>query len=444
MIELTAVGGYSEVGRNMTAIKVNDDVVVCDIGLHMENYVMITHDDDTQNVSGGLLTDKEAVPNIKHIADWQDKVRLIIPSHAHLDHIGGIPYLANNFNADILASPFCAAVLKNILTDDKIKIKNKIRALNVNSVYSHNDNLRIELINITHSTPQSVLIAIHTKQGAIVYANDFKFDQNPIVGKKPDMEKLKALGEKGVLALVIESTYAGTAGKMPSEAVARQLLKDVMIGTDMRGKAVIVTTFASHIARLKSIIEFGLAMNRKVVFLGRSLAKYVKAAEGQSIVEFSKDVEVVKYSRQIKRRLKKIMKEGKDKYVLVVTGHQGEPGSTLSKMANGELSEFNFSPGDNIVFSCRVIPTPTNIMNREIIEKNLKKAGCRIFTDIHVSGHSAREDHREMVTMLKPKHIIPAHGPLDMTTKMAELAYEMGYSRDNVHLLKNGMRIKLD
>ncbi len=444
MIELAAVGGFSEVGRNMTAVRIDNEVVVIDIGLHMENYVKLTNDEDILNISAEDLLTSDSVPNIKLIEDWTSMVKLIMPSHAHLDHVGGIPYLSKFFNAaDILATPFTTAVLRNILTEEKIRIKNKIRTLNVNSVYTLSDNVKIEFISITHSTPQSVVVAVHTKNGTILYANDFKFDLYPTIGKKPDFEKLKQLGDNGVLALIIDSTYAGLHQKMPSESVAKEMLKDVLLGTDNANKAIIVTTFASHIARLKSIVEFGNKLKRKVVFLGRSLSKYVAAAESTGIVNLSKDAEIVKYSRQIKKRLKRIMKEGKEKYLLVVTGHQGEPGSTLCKMANNEF-DFKFSPGDQIIFSCRVIPTPTNIANREQLEKQLNKHGVRIYTDIHVSGHSAREDHREMVQLVRPKHIIPAHGPLEMTSKMAELAYEMGYSPNKVHLMKNGQRIRLD
>ncbi|MBI2575307.1 RNase J family beta-CASP ribonuclease [Candidatus Woesearchaeota archaeon] len=443
MIEITAVGGYSEVGRNMTAVKIGNDVVVLDIGLHMENYVHVSNDEDIVKISAEDLLASDSVPRIETISDWADKVRLIIPSHAHLDHVGGIPYLAGRYNADILATPFTSAVLKNILTEEKLRIRNHIRTLNVNAVYQQSDEVKVEFINITHSTPQSIIVALHTKQGTILYANDFKFDLYPTIGKKPDFEKLRQLGQKGVLALIMDSTYAGLRQKMPSESVARQMLKDVLLGTDNRNKAIIVTTFASHIARLKSIVEFGSKLNRKIVFLGRSLAKYASAAEKTGIASFSKDVEIVKYSSKIKRRLKKIMKEGKEKYVLVVTGHQGEPASTLYKMANNQF-DFKFTAGDHIIFSCRVIPTSTNIANRENIEKLLNRQGARLFRDIHTSGHSAREDHREMIELVKPKHIIPAHGPLEMTSKMAELAYEMGYKRENVHLMKNGQRISLE
>lgn len=444
MIELAAVGGYSEVGRNMTAVKIGNDVVVLDIGLHMENYIHATNDEDVLNISAELLIKSESVPNVDSIRDWEGKVSLIIPSHAHLDHVGGIPYLCGRYpKADILAAPFTAAVLRNILNEEKIRIRNKIKTLDVNARYMQSDEVKVEFINITHSTPQSIIVAIHTKQGIILYANDFKFDLYPVIGKKPDFAKLRLMGDKGVLALIIDSTYAGWYQKMPSESVARQLLRDVLLGADNKGRAIIVTTFSSHIARLKSIVELGIKLDRKVVFLGRSLAKYVAAARDTGIADFTANVEVVKFKRQVSRRLKRIMKEGKDRYLIVMTGHQGEPNSSLYRLAHDEL-DFRLDPGDHVIFSCRTIPTPTNIANREYLEKLLTKKGARIFRDIHVSGHSAREDAREMISLVRPKHIIPAHAPLEMTSKMAELAYEMGYAESKVHLMKNGQRVVLE
>ena len=225
---------------------------------------------------------------------------------------------------------------------------------------------------------------------------------------------------------------------MPSEAVAQQMLKDVMLGTDANGKAIVVTTFASHLARLSSIITFGKKLGRKIVFLGRSMDKYVTAGEQVGIVDFRKSVEIVQFGSQIKKRLKQIMKDGKEKYLLVVTGHQGEPKATLAKMVNKELC-FQFDPGDHIIFSFTLIPTPINQEHRKVLEDKLKSFKVRIFRDIHVSGHAAREDIRDLFLLLKPKHIIPAHGTSELTSAVSDLAHELGYDTDkNVHLLHNG------
>jgi len=437
MIEIRAVGGYNEIGRNMTAIKVGEDVVILDMGIHLENYIRYTDDEDILIVNLDEMTKQDAIPDISLIKDWKDKIKVIIPTHAHLDHIGAVPFLANNFKAPLLCTPFTAEVIRNTIKEEKIKMKNKIEVLNTNAIYHISDNLKIEFINTTHSVPHCVMVALHTKQGVILYANDFKFDLHPTIGEKPNFKRLEELGKKGIFGLIVESTYAKDRGRTPSESVAKEKLRDVLLGTDTRNKAVIVTTFSSHIARLKSIVEFGRKMNRKIVFLGRSLAKYTAAAENVGLVNFTKEVEIAKYSNQIKRMLKRIMKDGKEKYLMVVTGHQGEPKATLAKMTKG-IFKFMFEPEDLVVFSCKVIPTPTNENNREMLENELKDFNVRIFKNIHVSGHAAGEDIKDFIKIVKPKHIIPAHGSTDMTKALADLATDIGYKKSQIHIMNNG------
>ncbi|MDP6648247.1 MAG: RNase J family beta-CASP ribonuclease [Candidatus Woesearchaeota archaeon] len=442
MIEIYAVGGYNEVGKNCTAINVDGDVVIIDLGIHLENYIKLTEDEDLVKIDAKKLMDAGAVPDISVLDNINNKAKAIVISHAHLDHVGAVPYIADKFNAPIICAPYTAGIIRRILKDDKIRLKNEIKTLNLNSYYKTSDNIKIEFIHITHSVPQTALVAVHTKYGIILYSNDFKLDLHPTLGKKPNFKRLEEIGKEGVMALIVESTYASDARKMPSESVAKEMLKDVLLGTDNKDNLIIVTTFSSHMARLKSIVEFGKKLNRKILFLGRSLAKYVRAAEEAGIINFSKDIEIVKYSRQIERRLKNVDKERK-KYLLVVTGHQGEPGSVLCKIAKREF-KFNLYPEDNVVFSCRTIPTPTNIANRDSLENELKQTGVRIFKDIHQSGHAAKEDLRDFINILKPKNIIPAHGTKEMKDALAELCIEMRYEIDkNIFLIRDGEKISL-
>ena len=441
MIEICTVGGYNEVGKNSTAIKIDNEVYILDLGIHLENYVKYTKDEDIIDINPNELIKAGAVPDVSAINDWKEKIKMILPTHAHLDHLGAIPYLANNFKAPIMCTPFTSEVLKGILTEDKIKLNNKIRSMSANSSFQAN-NVKIEFIHVTHSTPHTVMIALHTREGIILYANDFKFDLFPTLGKKPNFKRLEELGKQRVLALICDSTYAADSRKMPSESIAKEMLKEVMLGVDSKNKHVVVTTFSSHIARLNSIVEFGQKMNRKIVFMGRSMAKYVRAAESTGIAKFTNRVEVLKFSGQIKRKLKKIAKD-RGKYLMVATGHQGEPNSVLAKMMNGEL-KFKFFPEDHIIFSCRTIPTPTNIENRQKLEADLRTFNVRIFKDIHQSGHAAREDLRDLINLVKPQHIIPAHGEPRMLNALADLATEMGYKKgSNVHVMGNGERIKI-
>jgi ribonuclease J len=441
-LEVQAVGGYNEVGKNMTALKLNDEVVLLDMGLHLDNYAKYADDESNGKLSREVLISGGAIPNINMLDKWSGLVKAIVPTHAHLDHVGAIPYLANQFKAPILGTPFTTAVINTMIRDQKIKMDNKIKTLTSNSFFTLSNNLKVEFINITHSTPQTVMAAIHTPKGVVLYANDFKLDRYPVLGKKPNFERLAEIGKKGVHALIVDSTYAREAKKMPSESVAREMLRDVLLGTESKGRVVIVTTFSSHLARLKSIIEFGNKLNRKIVFLGRSLAKYSFAGEEAGVVNFSKEAEIVQYSKQIKRRLKKVTAQNRHKYLFVVTGHQGEPKSTLTKIVD-KVFEFKLQPEDHVIFSCTVIPTVTNQKNRDYVESVLKDEGVRIFRDIHVSGHAAREDLRDLINLVKPKHIIPAHGNIQMTAALSDLATEMGYEADNIHLMRNGQKVQL-
>jgi len=443
MVEICAVGGYDEIGKNMTAIKVDDEVVVIDMGLHLDSYIKYTEEEeeDIIEISSDELKKVGAIPNDDVIKDWRNKVKAIIPTHAHLDHVGALTFLSNKYSAPILCTPFTAEVIKTISRDEKIKIKNEIKVLNVNSIYWVSDKIKVEFINMTHSTPQTVMVAVHTPEGIVLYANDFKFDNHPTLGKKPNYGKLEELGKKGVKVLICDCTRARQPIKTPSELVAKEMLRDVMLGVDSRNKAVVVTTFASHLARLKSIVEFGKKMNRKIVFLGRSLAKYSQAGENIGLVNFSKDVEIVKFGKQIKRRVNKIEKSGREKYLMVVTGHQGEPKSTLSKMVRGDIP-FKFNSEDHVIFSCTVIPSEINIKNRAELEKRLREHGVRIFRDIHASGHASREDLRDLINLVNPKHIIPAHGEEEMKEALVDLAIEKGYKKGKtVHIVHDGDKL---
>lgn len=440
-IEIQAVGGYNEVGKNMTAVKIGEEVILVDMGLHLDNYVKYTENEDVKNINREELITCGAIPNIAALDTWGEKVKTIIPTHAHLDHVGAIPYLANLYKAPIIGTPYTTAIINSMMKDEKPRIENQIKTLHANSFIKISSAIKAEFINVTHSTPQTIILALHTPEGIILYCNDFKFDLYPTLGTKPNLSRLAELGRKGVHTLIVDSTYASAAKKMPSESVAKEMLRDVMLGTDSRGKAVIISTFSSHIARLKSIVEFGNKLNRKIIFLGRSLSKYVYAAQDCGIIKFD-DIEMVRYSKQIKRRLKKITPKTRHKYLFVVTGHQGEPNSTLTKMVDNQF-EFKFQPEDHMIFSCTVIPTAINQQNRDYVERGLKEAGVRIFKDIHVSGHAAREDLRDLINLVKPKNIIPAHGNMQMTAAMSDLASEMGYDADRIHLMRNGQKIRL-
>jgi len=441
-VEIAAIGGWGEVGRNMTAVRVGDEVVICDMGLHMPNYIALTDEEiggEFRNLTETALKRAEAIPQDAIMKDWRAKVVAIVVTHAHLDHIGATPYLASKYDCPVICTPFSAAVLKTIMRDDKLEMPNKIIPLKPGQTMKLSENIKLEFCHITHSTPQTIIATFHTAAGAILYANDYKLDLQPTLGKPVNVEHLKKLGDAGVLALIQDCLYARDPRKTPSEQVAKEMLRDVVLGVDSQGKGIIVTTFASHIARLKSIADFGEELNRKVVFLGRSIAKYCFAAKEAGVADLFKEAEILKYARQIRRKLKDIQAR-KDKYLLVVSGHQGEPKSALSKMIDGVYA-YKWSPGDHVIFSSSIIPADINRKQRAIMDDKLKALGVRLFTDIHVSGHSSREDLREMLNLVRPKHVFPTHGEPSMMSAFNSLALEMGYElNETLHPLINGQR----
>jgi len=441
-IEVCTIVGFSDTGRNSTAIKVDDEVVILDLGLHMENYIQHTEDrEDISHKTYEELDEVNAVPDYHFINDWKDKVIAIVPSHGHLDHVGAVPFAAQLFpKAPVICTPYTIEVLKSIFRDEKIRIPNPLISLNLNSKYTLSKKITLELVHVTHSIPHTSIVVVHTPYGKVVYANDYKFDLQPTLGKKPNFERLQEIGKEGVTLLIVECLYADEHKKMPSEAVAKQMLKDVMLGVNAEGKAMIVTTFSSHLARLKSIIEMGKKLNRNIIFLGKSLSKYVTAGEQINLINFTQDVEIIKQREKINSTLRRIQKEGKEKYLIVCTGHQGEPRAILSRMIRGEL-DFQFEKGDMCIFSCSVIPVELNRKNRERLEAGLREKGVRIFRDIHVSGHAAREDHRDLINMINPKHIIPSHAGHEKAQHIVSLAAECGLLPANIHLMENGKRV---
>jgi ribonuclease J len=443
-MRIYTIGGFSEVGKNMTAVDLGEDVIIFDCGLFLPPIVELEETEKVYNEK--RLRQIEAVPSDEILDDFglRGKVRAIIPSHAHLDHIGAIPYLAYRYNAEIIGTPFTIEVLKTLLNDEKILLKNRIRVVQPNSfcyVQGKNKKYKIDFINITHSTLQTSMLALHTDKGVILYANDFKFDDYPILGKKPNYEKLKEIAKEGVKVLIVDSLYSGDERKTASEKVARAMLEDVMFSTHNENSGLIVTTFSSHIARLKSISEFGNKLGRKVVFFGRSLNKYVGAASRVDLCPFRNDVELVSYRRKLEKKLNLVNQKRKE-YMIVCTGHQGEPGSILDRLAKNKL-QFNFQKNDQVIFSSSIIPTEVNIENRRKLDDKLKKRGVRMFNNVHVSGHAGREDLRDLINMINPEIILPAHGSHDKILPMVELSEELGYkSGKNVFLLND--KDKLD
>jgi len=443
-IGIVAVGGYNEMGRNMTAIRVNEDIIILDMGLRLDR-VQIHEDVEIDRMHSLELIEMGAIPDDTIMKQIDGTVRAIVCTHGHLDHIGAITKLAHRYTAPILGTPYTAALIKQQINDErKFTVKNKIITLNAGQVHQVTEDVSIEFIRVQHSIIDAVFAAIHTPDGAILYACDFKLDRTPTIGEAPDFDRLRSLGKEGVIAMITESTNSGRAGKTPSERIARDMVRDVLLGTEESDVGMIITTFASHIARVNSIIEVAGEMGRIPVLMGRSMDRYVKTAEKLGYISLPDNVEIYGKRKDIDRAFKQIMNNGKEKYLPIVTGHQGEPGAILGRIAKGETA-YKVESGDRIIFSANVIPTPMTQANRYALETKLRMRGARIYDNVHVSGHAYREDHWELLRLVNPEHVIPAHGDIMMHSSYIEMAEDAGYTLgDTLHLLRNGEELYIE
>ncbi|MEM2115769.1 MAG: MBL fold metallo-hydrolase [Candidatus Woesearchaeota archaeon] len=418
-IKIYAVGGYNYVGKNMTIVDFLDHAIVIDAGLNMDQYTKLTEQIETEEeITEKMLISYDIIPDLRSYKDITKRVDIIIITHAHLDHVGALPYLLHHFkNPIILCTPYTAEILRRLILEINSNIKPNIKTLFPNSKIKIN-NTQIDFIYITHSIPQTIVVRIQRDDFVLFYANDFKLDHNPILGGKVNYE---ALVDQRPDVLILDSTRIELLGKTPSESVVEGMLREILLLPNLASKGIIMTTFASHIARLKTMEKVGKKFNRTVMFLGRSFKNYIHAAEKADIAKF--ESEIVSYKGKIKRTLKKVMKDDASKYLLIVTGHQGEKGSVLREIVTGNIKFDlrNFA----VVFSCSKIPTPTSMANREFLEQKLQEIKVPIFTDVHVSGHASREDLRSFIEIIKPKLVIPAHGDLEKRSKLALLCKEI-------------------
>lgn len=436
-MQVIPVGGYEEVGRNMTLVREGDNSIIIDMGIRLDR-VLIHEDTDITKLSQEELVQRGIIPDDTVI---KGKVNAIILSHGHLDHLGAVTLLASKYHVPVVGTPYTLELVKRELRNHK-GMKIQLHVLEEGGSLYVADGMEVEFIKVTHSIPQSSLVAVHTDDGTLVYANDFKLDDHPVIGDKPDYRRLKKLGREGVKGLIVETTRINNEGRTPSESIAKRLVEDNLMKTDPR-KGLVVTTFSSHISRIKSITGMAAALGRTPVLLGRSMEKYVSIAEELGILDLPGDAHLYGDRNSIKKILSRIVRDGKENYLLVVTGHQGEPDALLSKIA-GKKIPYRISKGDQVIFSADVIPNPINVANRYSLETKLKMQGARIFKGNHVSGHAAKEDHRDLIKLLQPEVIIPCHGDLRMLASYAELAEDEGYALNrDLFLVRNGQIVRL-
>jgi len=439
-IKIYGLGGFDEVGRNMTCVEVGNEAIILDMGVYMDRFVPFQ--DEIKQCSSKKLINEDVIPDDRPIHHLKKKMKAIVLSHAHLDHIGAIFWLAGYYDVPILTTPYTSRILQQKEANNGTKLKNKQICISPNSSYKISDKITIEFILATHSVIQSCMINVVTPKGNILYSLDYKFDNHPVIGQTTNKQRLRQLSKDHTLALIVDSTNAEKENKTYSESVAKEMLRDVILGMETDKQGMFVTTFSSHIARQKTIMDVAADLGREVVFLGRSLYEYITAAEQFDFVNFSKQAEIIKSPYRSKKRLAEINKK-KENYLIVATGSQGEANATLSKIVNDDVP-LQIQPNDFVIFACGVIPTPTIQGNRKILEHKIHHKKARIFKDIHVSGHASREDIRDLIKIVQPENIIPGHGDMGKLASVATLSTDMGYALGkNVHLLQNGQHITL-
>ncbi len=444
-IEIATIGGYEEVGRQMTAVRADDDVVIFDMGLNLSK-VLIHDNVETERMHSLDLIDMGAIPDDRVMSDLEGDVKAIVPTHGHLDHIGAISKLAHRYDAPIVATPFTIELVKQqIQSEEKFGVQNDLVKMDPGDTMRIGDQSELEFVNVTHSIIDAINPVLHTPEGAIVYGLDKRIDHTPVIGDPIDMKRFREIGREGngVLCYIEDCTNAGKKGRTPSEAVARRHLKDVMQSIEDYDGGIVATTFSSHIARVKSLVEFADDIGRKPVLLGRSMEKYSGTAERLGFVEFPEDLGMYGHRKSVDRTFKRVMNEGKENFLPIVTGHQGEPRAMLTRMGRGE-TPYELDDGDKVIFSARVIPEPTNEGQRYQSETLLQMQGARIYDDIHVSGHLNTEGHYQMLDALQPQHIIPAHQNMKGFAPYVELASSEGYKLDrDIHVTRNGHMVQL-
>jgi len=436
-MKVYTLGGYEEVGMNMTAVEVDGEVVIFDMGYNMENVINAEGHVDEMTTNQSL--DIGAVPEDEPVLD--KNVVAIVIGHGHLDHVGGIPKLAGSHDCPIYCTPYTAEIVNRMIDDDRKNLNNQVITLEKGEEMELTGKLSLEFAHVNHSIPDATLSLLNTPEGYVVYGNDMKIDQSPVIEETTDVDRLKEAGEEGVKAMIPGTTRVDDPGRARSEKSVEVELEDVLNSCYQAGGAVFFSTFSSQIGRLNSLIDANNG-RRKIAFVGRSLKEYVESAEKLDLIN-TDQIEVVSYYDECEELMDKVDGE-RENWLVVATGNQGEPGAQLDKMASGTYP-FDFNEGDHLIFSSNVIPTPQNEANRDNLETKLKDKGVRIYPGIHTTGHAHKEDHRDFINFLQPEHIVPSHGTIQKLGSYVELGREEGYSLgEDIYISENGKCINLD
>ncbi len=412
-LKVTFLGGVGEIGKNMTALECGDDIIIIDAGAIFP----------TEETPGFDLI----VPDISYLIDNARKVRGVVITHGHEDHIGGVPYLLKELKAPVLGTRLTLALVDHKLREHRI---NDVKEIALTPGQDVNLGcFKIHAINVNHSIPGALAFAITTPQGVVFHSGDFKIDLTPVAGEPIDLKTISDVGSQGVLLYMGESTNIERAGFTMSETVVGATL-DRLFSENIR-RRIIIATFASNVHRLQQIFDMAVKYRRKVALSGRSMLNVVESAEKLGEIKIPKNVLV---------DVSKIKNMRDSEIVIVSTGSQGEPMSALTRMSNGENSSVTVGVNDTVIISATPIPGNEKLVYRVI--NNLYRLGANVIYEslenIHVSGHACREEHKIMHTLLKPKYFIPVHGEYRHLKKHAQLAEQLGLPARNIFIPEIG------
>ena len=417
-LKIIPLGGLGEIGKNLTVYEYGQDIVVVDCGLGFP-------DEELYGID-------VVIPDITYLKQNKDKIRGIVITHGHEDHIGALPYVMRELDVPIYATSLTAGIIELKLKEFDLLYNTQIFTKKPGDRFKLGC-FEIEFIHVNHSIADSVALAIKTPIGTVLHTGDFKIDVTPIQGEMIDLARIGQLGKQGILALLSDSTNVERPGHTESERKVAEKFDELFKGCEKR---IIVTTFASNVQRIQQIVNVAAKYKRKVAVTGRSMENMIKVAIELGYMDIPEGVLV---------DLNQIKGQPKDRTVIISTGSQGESMSALYRMAFSEHKQINIDAGDRIIISASAIPGNENTISK-VIDELFHKGAEVIYdrhTDLHVSGHASQEEQKMMLALTKPKFFIPIHGEYRMLCKHAELGRMMGVAPNNIVIAENGRVIEL-
>lgn len=410
-VKIIPLGGLEQIGMNITAFEYEDSIIVVDCGLSFP-------EDD-------MLGIDLVIPDVTYLMNNIEKVKGFVITHAHEDHIGGLPYVLKNINVPIYATKLTIGIIENKLKEHNLLKTTKRKVIK----YGQSINLgcfRIEFIRTNHSIADAAALAIYSPAGIIVHTGDFKVDYTPVFGSTIDLQRFAEIGKKGVLALMCDSTNIERPGYTMSERTVGKTFDNIF--AENTKHRIIVATFASNVDRVQQIINSAVKYNRKVVIEGRSMVNIISTATELGYISMPDNVLI---------DIEQMKNYSDEQLVLITTGSQGEAMAALSRMAASIHKKVTIKPGDTVIFSSTPIPGNEKPVSKVINELSMKGAKV-VFQDTHVSGHACQEEIKLIYALTKPKYSIPVHGEYRHLIKHAEIAESLGIPKDNIKILSTG------